>query len=59
MNGGCILDFLKDPVKMAEIEEHNRLVGKLAQQMGVTKDEARQALWNFDAITSSEGQTLH
>lgn len=59
MSNGGLLDFLNDPEKMAEIEAHNQLVGKLARQMGVTRDEARQALWNFDAIMSSEGQTLH
>ena len=58
MSGG-LLDLLKDPEAMARIEEHNRIVRRIALQMGVTRDEARRALFHFDAVTSSEGQTLH
>lgn len=53
-----LLDALTDPVLMAQIEEHNRIVVRLAEQMGVTRDEAREALFSFEYITSSEGQML-
>jgi hypothetical protein len=62
MSGG-LLDALLDPVRMAEIEQRNEhrnyIVARLVEQMGISKEEAKQSLWNFDAITSSEGQTLH
>ena len=54
-----LLDLIKDPEAMARIEERNRIVGRLAEQMGVTRHEARQALFNFEAVTSADGQTLH
>jgi hypothetical protein len=54
-----LLDGITDPVVMAKIEERNRLVDKIAGQMGVSRDEARQALFNFEAADTSEGQTLH
>ena len=54
-----LLDALTDPVLMAQITERNRIVGKLAEQMGLTHDEARLALCNFEDFTSSEGQTLN
>ncbi len=54
-----LLDLITDPVTMAAIAERNEIVRKLAEQMGVPRDVARQALFNFEALTSSEGQTLH
>jgi len=54
-----LLDALTDPELMAEIEEHSRLVAKLAEQMGVTRDEARRSLFHFETVTTSEGWTLH
>jgi hypothetical protein len=54
-----LLDGITDPEVMARAAERNRIVGKLAQQMGVSRDEARQALFRFEACSSSDGQTLH
>ena len=53
-----LLDLINDPVTMAAIAERSEIVQKLAEQMGVPRDVARQALFNFEALTSSEGQTL-
>ena len=58
MSGG-LLDLIKDPEAMARVEERNRIVAKLAEQMGVSRHEARDALFNFEAVTSSDGHTLH
>jgi hypothetical protein len=54
-----LLDGLTDPVVMAAVEKRYQIVTRLAEQMGVTRDEARQALFCFESITSSEGHTLH
>jgi hypothetical protein len=54
-----LLDGLNDPELMAQVAERSRIVGRLAEQMGVTKEEARRALFDFEAVTSSDGQTLH
>ena len=43
----------------ARVAERDRIVGRLAEQMGVSRHEAREALFNFDDCTSSEGQTVH
>jgi len=54
-----LLDGLSDPKLMAQIAERNRIVARLAEQMGVSRQEARDALFHFEAVTSSEGQTVH
>jgi hypothetical protein len=36
-----------------------RIGSKIRKQMGVTLQEARQALDNFEAVTSHEGNELH
>jgi hypothetical protein len=54
-----LLDSLTDPESMARIAERNRIVGRLAEQMGITRAEARRALFDFEAVTGSDGQTLH
>ena len=54
-----ILAGLSDPQLMAEISEHHRIIGRLAEQMGASRQEASDALFRFEAFTSSEGQTLH
>lgn len=54
-----LLDGLLDPMVMAEIEERSRIIAKLAAQMGVREQEARDVLWRFEFVTTPEGQTLH
>ena len=54
-----LIDGITDPDVQARVAERARIVGRLAEQMGVSKDEARDALWSFEACTSSEGHTLH
>jgi hypothetical protein len=54
-----LLAGLTDPVFMAKIAEHRRIVDRLAEQMGSTRKEAADALFRFEAVTTSEGQTLH
>ena len=58
MSGG-LLDLLKDEKAMARIEEHNRVIAKLADQLGCSRDEARRALFHYEAVTTSEGQVLN
>lgn len=55
---GGLLDGLSDPKVREEIERRSNLIGRLAEQMGVTRAEAREALADFEANTSHEGQTL-
>jgi len=54
-----LLDLLTDPATNARIDERFRLAERLAQQMGVNRDYALQALHQFENVTTSEGQTLH
>jgi hypothetical protein len=58
MSGG-LLDGLNDPKLMAEIAQRQRIAEHIAEQMGVSRQEARDLLFNFEAVTSSEGQTVH
>lgn len=58
MSGG-LLDLIKDPEAMKKIAEYNRLVRRIAEQMGASKDKAREVLFRFEACTSSEGQVIH
>lgn len=54
-----LLDAITDPVLMAQIEERGRIARRVADQMGVSIQEAKQALDWFEANTSREGQTLN
>jgi hypothetical protein len=54
-----LLSGLSDPEFMKRIEEYNRLVRRIADQMGVSRDVARRALFNFEATTSSDGHAVH
>jgi len=56
---GGILDGLNDPELMARISERQRVVARIAEQMGVSVKEAREALDDFAADLSAEGQPLH
>lgn len=56
---GGILAGLTDPELMAKIAERNRLVARIAEQMGVTREEAREHLFYFESCTSSDGQALN
>jgi Mn-dependent DtxR family transcriptional regulator len=56
---GGLLDLISDPEAMAQAVERARIVEKLSKQMGVSKEEARNELWRFEACTSSEGHTVH
>jgi hypothetical protein len=58
MSGG-LLDGLKDPKIMAQISERQRVVDRVAAQMGVSVQEARQALATFENDLSHGGHTLH
>ena len=60
MSGLLDPDLLARAVEVsARVAERDRIVGRLAEQMGVSRHEARDALFSFEAVTSSEGQTLH
>jgi hypothetical protein len=58
MSGG-LLDGLSDPKIMAQIAERQRIEERVAEQMGVTVREARQALYEFEACLCHDGHTLH
>lgn len=53
-----LLSGIGDPEFMARLEERNRLVAKLAAQMGIPHDEARRSLQHWEQCTSSDGQDL-
>ena len=54
---------IDDPEVMAGIQrniDHRKyIVMRIAEQMGVDRDAAKQQLWYFENITSSDGHTLH
>ncbi|MFY9953783.1 hypothetical protein [Bradyrhizobium sp.] len=54
-----LLDGLTDPNVMAQIEERSRIIARIAEQTGRSRREAADVLFNFEAVTTSEGQTLH
>jgi hypothetical protein len=56
---GGLLDSLMDPDTVAMVADRSRLVGHLAEQMGVTRREAADALFHFEAVTTSAGQVLN
>jgi hypothetical protein len=58
MSGG-LLDGLRDPKIMAQISERQRIVARVAEQMGVSEREAREALNDFATNLCHEGHTLN
>jgi hypothetical protein len=44
---------------MAKLAERDRIVMRIAEQMGVSRETARERLFDFEACTSSDGHTLH
>ena len=56
---GGILDGLRDPAVLAEIDRRARVNDRIAEQMGVPRSEAREMLSQFEADTLSEGGELH
>ncbi|QOG17918.1 hypothetical protein [Bradyrhizobium sp. SEMIA] len=54
-----ILDALFDPELMARAERRAQTVIKIAEQMGVSREEASAALRHFESDMTSEGQELH
>ena len=60
MSGLLDPDLLARSVEVsARVAERDRIVAKLAEQMGVSRHEARDALFHFEAVTTSEGQVLN
>lgn len=58
MSGG-LLDGLMDAETRAEISERSRIIKVIADQMGVSRREAADHLFRFEACASSNGQTVH
>ena len=54
-----ILASLSDPVFMAKLAERQRIAERVAEQMGCSVREAREALDHFEIDLCSCGQTLH
>jgi hypothetical protein len=54
-----ILAKLADKEFMAQLAERHRIVKHVAEQMGVSLQEARAALDLFEADLSSAGQTIN
>jgi hypothetical protein len=54
-----LLDGITDPEIMAQVAERRRVAERVAEQMGVSVPEARQALDRFETSLSHEGQVLH
>jgi hypothetical protein len=59
MSGYGILAGIADPEFMARMEERRRIAERVADQMGCTVQEAREALDHFEIDLCSCGQTLH
>jgi len=54
-----ILSMLADNDFMARLEEKQRIVKRVSEQMGVSLSDARAALDHFEADLSTEGQTIN
>lgn len=54
-----VLDGLLNPELMARVSERQRVVERVAEQMGLSLSEARQALDCFAEDLSHEGHELH
>jgi hypothetical protein len=54
-----LLDGLLDADTRALVAERSRIVGILAEQMACSRREAADHLFHFEAVTTSEGQTVH
>jgi predicted ATP-grasp superfamily ATP-dependent carboligase len=54
-----LLDGITDPETWARVEERKRIAERVAEQMGCTPSEARQALDRFETNLSHEGHVLH
>lgn len=55
-----LLSGISDPEFMKRSEERSRIIKRIAEQMGITRSDAAQALWQFECCTSSsEGQEIH
>ena len=58
MSGG-ILDGLNDPELMARVAERQRIIARVVELMGVTRQRALEALADFEANLCHESETLH
>lgn len=58
-----LLDGITDPKVMAEaareVAKREYILVRLMEQTGLPREEARDALWRFEAVTTSEGQAVH
>ena len=58
-----LLADLSNPIRMAEIEERRQqrkyIVGRIAQETGLTREEAADSLMHFELVADSFGQALH
>ena len=54
-----LLDGITDPEIMARVAERRRVAERVAEQMGCTPSEVRQALDPFETNLSHEGHVLH
>ncbi|MGY3240567.1 hypothetical protein ACVWZ4_006124 [Bradyrhizobium sp. USDA 4472] len=54
-----ILSMLADNDFMARLEQKQRIAKRVAEQMGVSLEDARAALDQFEADRSSDGQTIN
>jgi hypothetical protein len=54
-----LLSGISDPEFMKRSEERGRIIKRIAEQMGLARSDAAQALWRFECTTSSAGQELH
>jgi hypothetical protein len=54
-----LLDGLLNAESRALIAERSRIIGIIAEQMACSRREAADQLFHFEAVTTSEGQTVH
>jgi NACalpha-BTF3-like transcription factor len=54
-----LLDGITDPEVMARVAERQRIIARVVEQMGVTRERAIEALDDFASNLCHEGLTLH
>ncbi|WP_156795695.1 hypothetical protein [Bradyrhizobium icense] len=59
MQHGGLLSGLSDPELMARLAERRRIAERISERMGVSLQDAREALDAFESDLSLKGHQLH
>jgi hypothetical protein len=62
-SGGLLADvtyeLICDPAEVSRSDERIRIIRTIADQMGISPEDAGEALWRFEHCTTSAGQDLN